>query len=106
MSYKHGLITSVLKILILSVVVFFVLYFLFPGASLQLFGTSVKDRHINKASESVMEILAESDLSEEELARIEVALEEPRVKQALMGVKDTTATSLSAITSYIEENYL
>jgi len=103
MAHEHGLITSVLKILILSVVVFFILYFLFPGASFQFFGTSIKDKQVAKASDTVIAMLEESGLSEEEIAKAESALEDPRLKQALIGIKNITAESLSAVAALIKD---
>jgi len=106
MAFEHGIIGSTLKILVLSVVVFFLLYFLFPGASEQFFGTSIKDTQVARASESVLTALEETDLSAEDLQKAKKALEDPRVKQAFISAKEVSSETISSVTAFIKDNYL
>ena len=101
MAFKHGYVFSTLRVAFLAVVLFFVIFFLAPGASQRFFGTSIKDAKIKEVTAEATTILTDkiTSLDEDDIKEL---LNDPKVRQTIINATSTSKDVVAEVVSYVQ----
>lgn len=85
----------------MAVVLFFIIYFLVPGASERFFGTSIRDSRIAEVTEEAASIVSSElpDLSADDITAL---LSDPKVTQFIISAGSVSSDVVSQVVEYVK----
>lgn len=101
----RGLFSSIICVILLSFVVFFVLYLFVPEASQQFFGTSIRDGKVSEMSNEIMDMAVSSgQYSEEQLEKLKDYLQSGKAKNTLLKIGTITSEGAKEFVNTIKDS--
>lgn len=85
----------------MALFVFFIIYFLAPGAAERFFGTSIRDSRIAEVTTEAASVIS-SQMPELDTAQIEALLKDPKVSQFIISAGSASADVVSSVVDYVK----
>lgn len=101
MAFRHGYIFSTIRVAIMAVMLFFIIYFLAPGAAMRFFGTSIRDSRVAEVTEGAYETIISDDPSISS-DRIMEILSDPKVVQFIISSGLSTEEASAEVVAYVQ----
>ena len=102
---SRGLFGSIISVILLSIVVFFVLYIFVPEASQQFFGTSIRDGKVLESSNVILDMAASSgEYSEQQLEKLKAYLQSGKAKNTLVKIGTITSEGAKEFVNTIKDS--
>lgn len=102
---KRGLFGSIISVILLSIVVFFLLYLFAPEAAQQFFGTSIRDSKVSESSNVIMDIAASSgEYTQEQLEKLEEYLKSGKAKNTLVKIGTITSEGAKEFVNTVKDS--
>lgn len=102
---SRGLFGSIISVILLSIVVFFVLYLFVPEAAQQFFGTSIRDNKVAESSNVIIEMAAASgEYSEQQIEKLKDYLKSGKAKNTLVKIGTITSEGAKEFVNTIKDS--
>ncbi|MGN0905537.1 MAG: hypothetical protein ACI4NM_00165 [Bullifex sp.] len=102
---KRSMLGSVLSVISLSVIVFFLIYFFAPEAADQFFGTSVRDGKVNESVSVIMDAAkASGTYTQEQLDGLEDYLKSGKARNTLVKIGKVTADGAAEFLNVMKDS--
>ncbi len=102
---KRGMLSSILSVMSLSIIAFFLIYFFAPEAADQFFGTSVRDGKVNESVTMIMDAAQSSGAyTAEQLESLQEYLKSDKARNTLVRIGKVTADGAAEFLSVVKES--
>lgn len=102
---NRGLFGSIISVICLSIVVFFVIYLFAPEASQQFFGTSIRDSAVKNSSQEIIDAAVSSgEFTQEQLDKLQEYLKSGKAKNTLVKIGKITTQGAVEFVNTIKDS--